>query len=220
MADPITLSVAVLALAISATTAWLTLFRRGTIKMTQPTVIFFGPDAPRANEKGSSPKIFLRCLLFSTSKRGRVIESMHATLSRNETRQNFNIWVYGDEKLVRGSGLFVGETGVSANHHFLTPKDGSGFIFSEGTYHLQVFARLLGDQESKLLFDQSLEIKREVSTALEEPGTGLYFDWGPDSSRYLSHIEKRPPSPDPNDFVEMLGLTGRSIGRTDKPRIG
>ena len=220
MADPITLSLAVLALAISATTAWLTLFRRGTIKMTQPTVIFFGPDAPRTNEKGSSPKIFLRCLLFSTSKRGRVIESMHVTLSRNETRQNFNIWVCGDEKLVRGSGLFVGETGVSANHHFLTPKDGSSFIFSDGTYHLQVFARLLGDQENKLLFAQLLEIKREVSIALEEPGTGLYFDWGPDSSRYLSHIEKRPPSPDPSDFVELLGLAGRATGRADKPRTG
>ena len=219
MADPITLSVAVLALAISATTAWLTLFRRGTIKMTQPTVIFLGPDAPRADEKVSSPKIFLRCLLFSTSKRGRVIESMYATLSRNETRQNFNIWVYGDEKLVRGSGLFVGETGVSANHHFLTPNDGSSFIFSEGTYRLQIFARLLGDQASKLLFAQSLEIEREVSTALKESGTGLYFDWGPDSSRYLSHIEKRPPSPDPSDFLEMLGLTGRSTGRADKPRV-
>lgn len=220
MADPITLSLAVLALAISATTAWLTLFRRGTIKMTQPTVIFLGPDAPRTNEKGSSPKIFLRCLLFSTSKRGRVIESMHVTLSRNEARQNFNIWVYGDEKLVRGSGLFVGETGVSANHHFLTLKDGSSFIFSDGTYHLQVFARLLGDQENKLLFAQLLEIKREVSIALEEPGTGLYFDWGPDSSRYLSHIEKRPPSPDPSDFVEILGLAGRATGRADKPRTG
>lgn len=219
MSDPITLSVAALALAISATTAWLTLFHRGTIKMTQPTVIFFGPDEPRPNKKGSWPKIFLRCLLFSTSKRGRVIESMHATLSRNETRQNFNIWVHGDEKLVRGSGLFVGETGVSTNHHFMIPMDGSSFIFTEGTYHLQVFARLLGDQDSKLLFVQSLEIKREVSTALEEPGAGLYFDWGPDSSRYLSHIEKRPPSPNSSEFVEILGLNGRSTGGADKPRI-
>ena len=33
-----------LALAVSAVTAWLTLFRRGALKMTQPTVIFFGPD--------------------------------------------------------------------------------------------------------------------------------------------------------------------------------
>jgi hypothetical protein len=88
--------------------------------MTQPTVIFFGPDTPRAREDTPLPKVFLRTLLFSTSKRGRVIESMHVALSRNETHQNFNIWVYGDEKLVRGSGLFVGETGVAATHHFLT----------------------------------------------------------------------------------------------------
>ncbi len=88
--------------------------------MTQPTVIFFGPDAPRAHDDALLPKVYLRTLLFSTSKRGRVIESMHATLSRNETHQNFNIWVYGNDRLVRGSGLFVGETGIEANHHFLT----------------------------------------------------------------------------------------------------
>ncbi len=205
MADPIAVSVAILALAISATTAWLTLFRRGTVRMTQPTVIFFGPDTPRLGNPNPSPKIFLRSLIFSTSKRGRVIESMHATLSRNETRQNFNIWVYGDEKLVRGSGLFIGETGIATNHHFLTPKDGSTFTFSEGTYRLQVFAHLLGDKGGKLLFAQSLEIKHEIAITLETPGTGLYFDWGPDSSSYLTHIEKRPQLEDSGDFVERLG---------------
>ena len=218
MADPITLSLAVLALAISATTAWLTLFRLGTIRMTQPTVIYFGPDKQRTVREKAPPKVFLRCLLFSTSKRGRVVESMHATLSRNETRQNFNIWVYGDEKLVRGSGLFVGETGVSTNHQFLTPKDGSSFVFSEGTYHLQVYARLLGDQENKLLFSQTLAIQREVSTALQEPGTGLYFDWGPDSSRYLPHVEKQSAPPDSLDFlryiVEPVGQTDALTERT------
>ena len=214
MGDPITISVAILALAVSATTAWLTLFRRGTVAMTQPTVIFFGPDKPGLGEKVSPPKIYLRCLLFATSKRGRIIESMHVTLSRNESIQNFNIWVYGDEKLVRGSGLFIGETGVATNHHFLTPKDGAKFAFLEGTYRLQVFAHLLGDSSKKLLFAQSLEIKSDVAVALEAPGTGLYFDWGPDSSAYLTHIEKRPPSPDPNDFIELLGLTGRSTAQS------
>jgi hypothetical protein len=209
MTDPIAISIAILALATSVTTAWLTLFRRGTVKMTQPTVIYFGPDKPRLGEAKPPPKIFLRCLLFSTSKRGRVIESLHVTLSRNESHQNFNIWVYEDEKLVRGSGLFVGETGFAANHHFLTPEDGRSLSFSEGTYQLQVFAHLVGDKQKKLLFAQILEIKREIATALEEPGTGLYFDWGPDSSRYLTHIKKRPPSSDPKDFVEFLGLIGR-----------
>ncbi len=50
MADPASLTISVLALAVSSVTAWLTLFRRGTVKMTQPTVIFFGPDTPRARE--------------------------------------------------------------------------------------------------------------------------------------------------------------------------
>jgi hypothetical protein len=81
---------------------------------------------------------------------------MHVALSRNETHQNFNIWVYGDEKLVRGSGLFVGETGVAANHHFLTPRDADSFRFTEGRYRLEVFAHVLGDNAPTRLFSQEL----------------------------------------------------------------
>lgn len=33
----------------------------------------------------------------------------------------------------------------------------------------------------------------EIRTALAEPGAGLYFDRGPDASRYLPHVEQRPP---------------------------
>ena len=198
--------ISVVSLIVSVTVAWLTMFRRGTVRMTQPTVIFFGPDTPRAKPEKPLPKVFLRTLLVSTAKRGHVIESMHVALSRNETQQNFSIWVYGDEKLVRGSGLFVGETGVAANHHFLAPDDGATFVFTEGRYRLEVFARLLGDHHQTLLFSKTLEISREIATSLAEPGTGLYFDWGPDSERYLTHVEKRPPSPDPKKFLEALGL--------------
>lgn len=203
MADPVTVTISVLALAVSVMTAWLTLFRRGRVKMTQPTVIYFGPDAPRAREDGPPPKVYLRTLLFSTSKRGRVIESMHVSLARNETHQTFNIWVHGDEKLVRGSGLFVGESGVAANHHFLTPKDASTFQFSAGRYRLDVYARLLGDRNPTVLFSQELEVAPDVAATLREPGTGLYFDWGADSSQYYTHVDKRLPSP---------GRIPRSIG--------
>src|SRR6266446_2273204 len=145
MPDPFSITVSVLALAVSSVTAWLTLFRRGTVKMTQPTVIFFGPDTPRSRDETTLPKVYIRTLLFFTSKRGRVIENMYVALSRNETHQNFNIWVYGErEKLVRGSGLFVGETGVAANHHFLIPREGVSFHFTEGRYRLDVYAHLLG----------------------------------------------------------------------------
>ena len=217
MADPASITISVLALAVSSLTAWLTLFRRGTVKMTQPTVIFFGPDAPRSSDAAPPPKVFLRTLLFSTSKRGRVIENMYVALSRDEAHQNFSIWVYGErEKLVRGSGLFVGETGVEANHHFLTPKDATSFRFIAGHYRVDVFAHLLGDRSRTLLFSQTLEVTREVAAMLEESGAGLYFDWGPDSSRYLPHIDRRPPSPDPDNFLELLRLMPRSGEGSDK----
>ncbi len=207
MISPISIAISVLALAISATTAWLTLFRRGAVKMTQPTVIYFGPDRARPGDTLAPPKIFLRTLLFSTSKRGRVIESMHASLSRNESAQNFNIWVHGDEKLVRGSGLFVGESGISANHHFLTPTDGNHFRFLAGKYRLQVFAKILGDKTQSLLFNQELEITNDIAKQLEAPLAGLYFDWGPDASRYIHHIEERPDVANFGDFIEALQAT-------------
>ena len=138
MTAAISVTISVLALCVSAVTAWLTLFRRGTVKMTQPTVIFFGPDNPRSRDEPPLPKVFLRTLLFATSKRGRIVESMHVSLSRNEAQQNFSIWVYGEERLVRGSGLFVGETGIAVNHHFLAPRDGSSFRFIEGRYRMDV----------------------------------------------------------------------------------
>lgn len=206
MADPVSLVISSLSLAVSAATAWLTLFRRGDVKMTQPTTIFFGPDASRSQQDTPPPKVYLRCLLFSTSKRGRVIENMYIKLSRNEAHQNFNVWVYGERKeLVRGSGLFVGETGISANHHFLTPKDGNAFRFTEGRYELEVYAHLLGDARPQKLFSQTLELSREAAAEMAEKTAGLYFDWGPDSSRYLAHIDERPPAPNMEEFFRLFG---------------
>jgi hypothetical protein len=217
MTDPFALTISVLALAVSATTAWLTLFRRGTVKMTQPTIIYFGPDMPRSRDVAALPKVFLRTLLFSTSKRGRVIENMYVALSRNETHHNFNIWVYGERKnLVRGSGLFVDETGLAAKHHFLAPRDASSFRFTAGHYRVEVFAHLLGDQNRKQLFSQTLEITSEVAGMLEQPGTGLYFDWGPDASRYLPHVDKRPPPFGPEDFVELMSRLPRPTENKDR----
>ena len=98
--------ISALALVVSMVTAWLTLFRRGTVLMTQPTVIYFGPDGPPSSANHPL-KVYLRTLLYATSKRGCIIESMYTRVRRGETTQNFNIWVYGEDKLTRGSGLFV-----------------------------------------------------------------------------------------------------------------
>ncbi|MCY0389925.1 hypothetical protein OVY01_22560 [Robbsia sp. Bb-Pol-6] len=191
MVDPVSLTVSVLALAVSATTAWLTLFRRGTVRMTPPTVIYFGPDAPRPGRATQLPKVYLRTLLFATSKRGRIVESMHVELHCNETHQSFNIWVHGDQKLVRGSGLYVGETGIGAEHHFLTPDDDNNFQYVAGKYRLEVFAHLLGDEQSKLLFSQDLEITTEIADALKKKQAGVYFDRGARSKAYIPHLDSR-----------------------------
>jgi len=135
---------------------------------------------------------------------------MYVALSRSETHQNFNIWVYGErEKLLHGSGLFVGETGVSANHHLLTPHDGKAFCFIEGHYKLDVIVHLLADRKPMRLFSLNLEISRDTAADLAEKTAGLYFDWGPDSSRYLSHVEKRPFSSNVDDFLQLFGKTSR-----------
>lgn len=107
MPQTISIVVSVLALAISVATAWLTLFRRGTVRMTQPTTIYFGADASAS----PSPKVYLRTLLYSTAKRGQIIESMFVKLRRGESIQTFNIWGYTEKaRWPVGAGCTLGKT--------------------------------------------------------------------------------------------------------------
>ncbi len=121
-----------------------------------------------------------------------MIESMHVKVTRNETVQNFNIWVYGQENLVRGSGLFVGEEGVAENHHFLAPQDGRDFRFVSGEYKVELFAKILGFRIEKLIWSEVLIITPSDANLLASEMSGIYFDWGPDSKKYISHVEMKP----------------------------
>ena len=201
-------SISILALAVSSLTAWLTLLRKGTVLMTQPTVIYFGPDG---GTKAMEPpeKIFLRTLLYSTGKRGHIIENMFVRLRRGETQQNFNIWAYGDKDLYRGSGLFVPETGLATNHHFLLPPDGTTFQFSVGRYLLDVFVTEVGSSSPARICSVSLEITREIFENFNQPGHGLYFDWGPDAGRYFAHVRPPPQTELPAFFQEMFAKRDR-----------
>lgn len=183
--------ISALALTISGLAAWLTLLRRGTVKMTQPTVIYFGPDGPRLARREGQPKVFLRTLLFSTSKRGRIVESMFVTLTCEDIIRDFSVWTYGERnQLVRGSGLFVGETGVEANHHFLISKSTDPFQFIPGEYRLDVYAHLLGDRHRRLLFSQALNVSEDNSETIGHNDAGLYFDWSPQEMQYRDHLDQ------------------------------
>lgn len=186
----LSLAISILALMVSGITVWLTFFRKGKLLMTQPTVIFFGPDGSRYDEGRN--KIYLRALLYSSAKRGQVIEGMHISLSRNETKQNFNIWIYGEKgNLKRGSGLFIPQEGVTFDHHFLLPADETNFQFKAGLYKLVVFATLVGSQKPIELALINLQVTESQASQLSPPNAGLYFDWGPDQHSYHSHIDNK-----------------------------
>lgn len=59
---------------------------------------------------------------------------------------------------------------------------------------MKVQARILGDSKPIQLLSQELEIPPALATQLGEGQSGLYFDWGPDSSRYQPHLEHRAAS--------------------------
>jgi hypothetical protein len=204
------------ALLVSGVTAWLTFFRKGKLVMTQPTVIFFGPDGSKF--ESSKNKIYLRTLLYSTAKRGQVLESLHVALHRNESKQNFNIWVYGERgNLKRGSGIFVPQEGVTFDHHFLLPEDGANFNFLSGSYQLSVFAKLVGSKTRYELAKVNLSISESQAAQLAEPNAGIYFDWGPDQQSYHSHIDRRPENvPDIEQLIELMA--NKKMQPTQKTR--
>jgi hypothetical protein len=123
--------------------------------------------------------------------------------------------VLGDEKLSRGSGLFVGEQGTVANHHFLQSPDTEKWSFRPGDYRLQVYAQVVGEKSPTMLFGTTLSISADQSKELEKPDTGIYFDCGPKSRSYFSHIDKRASKAAMSDIEPFLKamLTGAKAGK-------
>lgn len=188
--------ISVLSLCIATTTAWLTLFRRGRLAMTRPNVVFFGFDhAPK-----TTAKIFLRTLLYSTALRGQVVEAMYAKLIRAGDETVFSFWGYGEtNKLVPGSGLYVGQTGVAVNHHFVLSAHRPDYVFTPGSYTIEVFARTVGRRKVARLGVATLDVSVVQATVLARHG-GVLFELDPESASYVGHArddDQGPIAPTP-----------------------
>jgi hypothetical protein len=123
----------------------------------------------------------------------------------HESVQTFNVWAYGE--LARGSGVFVGHEGLTCNHHFLLPKNGTQFHFLPGDYVLEIHAALV-HQKPVSLQQIRLHLSDEQAAALEEKHAAVYFDCGPDAGSYHAHVNRKPPEPaidDPN-LLALLHL--------------
>lgn len=167
--------------------------------MTLPATVYFGPDG------GTDPgiKVYFRALLYSTSKRGWIVESMYIRVRRGETSQNFNVWTYGEKQLARGSGLYVGEVGVVANHHFLLPSDGTDFKFLTGRHVIEVYASCVADPSPRLLQTIQLDVSADHAAAIRSNENGIFFDWGPDAKTYHAHLRPHPKPTLPDLFREL-----------------
>ena len=174
-----------LAVLISGATAWFTLLRRGRLKMTRPSLVFFGPDGSRG-----PAKVFVRTFLLSTGHRGLVLEHLWVRLSTGSSSRTFGSWICGTRgELSRESGLFIGPEGRGADHHFLLPR-GTDFDFPAGAYELQVHAKILGRRRAMKLWEGTFELDSSVATGISETDTGIFFDWQPDAGTYHRTLDR------------------------------
>jgi hypothetical protein len=148
---------------------------------------FFGFDqVPR-----QTAKIFLRTLLYSTSAKGKVIEGMYARLLGDGLERTFSFWGHGEtDKLSPGSGMFVSQSGVVLNHHFVLSVHQSDFEFLPTDYTVEVFARLAGETTPRKLSSFVIAVDEHQAAALKR-GAGVLFELLPDTGRYAGHIDDR-----------------------------
>jgi hypothetical protein len=168
----ISIPISVVSLVISAITFWIVFLRRGRLKMTTPTVVFFGYD----HTPTPTAKVFIRTLLYSTAARGAVIEGMYARIKAVGSDSVFSFWGYGEtEKLTVGSGLYVSQTGFSANHHFVSSVQGDVFEFKSGQYRIEIFAREVGKKRPTRLNSVDIELSDQLSEILSRH-EGVLFE--------------------------------------------
>ena len=179
----ITLIISISSFIFSGLIFWYTSIKKGKLKMTKPTLICL-----LGENNGDEPKIFIRTLLYATSERGQYIENMFIRFKSSKTVQNFNVWAYGEDKIIRGSGIFIDKNGFANYHHFLLPKN-EKFTFSSGEFTLEVFAETV-NKKSKKLFEQKLSLT-EIQTNELQNGSAIYYNWTSNLEKYLTHTDNR-----------------------------
>jgi hypothetical protein len=180
----IPLLISVVSLLLSVTVAWLTLLRRGNLGMTHPMLIGF-------LHEGEQPKVFFRAMLYATGKRGHIVEALYLKVRHGNSTQAFSFWMYGETKELKiGSGLRVGDDGISFNHHFLPPKDVPSVAFLAGEYAIDIYARILNRHAPALLSTVKFSLSPELAAALLDPTNGVLFTWSPDSQGYRANISE------------------------------
>ncbi len=192
MADSTTIAIgsviiSLMSFAVSAWTMYFAWVKKGDLRMTQPTLVFFGFDtSPKF-----TAKIYLRALLYSTAAKGQVIEGMYAKLLCDGAERTFSFWGHGEiGQLTPGSGMYVGQAGVATNHHFVLPANQPKYEFVTGDYSVEVFARLVGNPTPIKLSTITLAVDGQEAAALRDRD-GVLFELQPETGTYIGGFMDR-----------------------------
>lgn len=181
--------VSIVALGLSLFTLWFTVLRRGSIRCTRPSFVAIRYDF--VNKPQAQAKVFFRALLFSTGKRGVMIEQLFLRVSAGSRQAEFSFWGYGDDKLMRGSGLFVPETGMATNHHFNPTDVDTLFRFSGETYSFELLASLVGRKRLVSLWTIELDVPVGVFDHTIAANKAIFYNWSPQTRAYVVSVEDR-----------------------------
>ncbi len=178
---------AALALGVSALTAYLTLLRAGRLRATPPSIVFFGYDF----SPDPVAKVFLRLLLFSSSRRLKRIESLYAEIEHAGVTETMSFWGYdAGNGLTPGSGLSVSHDGLAANHHFVRAQHSPDFEFLSGEYEIRVFAKEFGKASHSQLLKLKLELNEKLASTLKRRD-GVLFELDPATGHYFGNARPR-----------------------------
>lgn len=185
--DAIPILLSVVSIGLSGATLWITQFRHGRLKMTQPTLLCLKREIPM-----NTPKIFLRTLLFTTGPQGRVVEAMFLVVHHPHEEFTFDFWGHTENgKLTLGSGLFIGSAGVASDHHFNPHRGSEHFLFVDGKYEIEVFAVVAGHPKPQKLMQLSFFVDgQQAAELIQITDAELFLLWNAKSHRYEGHVER------------------------------
>lgn len=183
MVDPFSLAVAMGSFAISIITLYLTYLQRGSLRLTRPTAIFFVRDG-----SDGKFKIVVTALLYSTAKRGQVVESLFIKIIQNDSVTTFSEWIYWEGNRVHLGGVKIGDEGRTLFDHFLLSDETNNFDFTIGGYSLEIYALKVGTKNPIKLFKTEFTIDAKTIEAVKPRGPGFALLLNPDTKSYRTQI--------------------------------
>ena len=138
----------------------------------------------------------MRMMLHSSGKRGHVVERLFIKVRRDGSTQPFLFWSYKETDVLKiGSGIYVGQDGHVADHHFLLSSDSKSYRLLPGKLTIDVYAVLDHDERPVVLRSIDIVLTDETAASLaNDPNIVAFFIWDPDAHRYRLRIDTRPHS--------------------------